>query len=220
MGNNGNGNGNSFTRSKLAKSVASALHQEKLGHRPSMYRGEQSDLQAYKLALLGATDKQMADVMCISVETLVRWRNEYPTFCQSIINGKDEADARVAESLLNRALGYEHADVHISVFRDKETGEVEKVITPITKHYPPDTTACIFWLKNRQRDHWRDVSRREITGPDNGPIKHNVNLLTLDLSKLSDAELQMAESIGLALNKKRLEDGSVIDVEATDGEQE
>jgi hypothetical protein len=29
-------------------------------------------------------------------------------------------------------------------------------LTRLTKHYPPDTTACIFWLKNRKPREWRN----------------------------------------------------------------
>ena len=42
------------------------------------------------------------------------------------------------------------------------------VITPTIKHYPPDTTAGIFWLKNRQRDKWRD--KPEADDPDDLPV--------------------------------------------------
>lgn len=38
--------------------------------------------------------------------------------------------------------------------------------TPLTKHYPPDTTACIFWLKNQKPKEWHDrtelVAEQEI----------------------------------------------------------
>jgi hypothetical protein len=34
--------------------------------------------------------------------------------------------------------------------------EGEIITTKLTKHYPPDTTAAIFWLKNRQPGKWRD----------------------------------------------------------------
>ncbi len=37
-------------------------------------------------------------------------------------------------------------------------------MVPTIKHYPPDTTACIFWLKNRQRDKWRDRLDHEHSG--------------------------------------------------------
>jgi hypothetical protein len=55
---------------------------------------------------------------------------------------------------------------------------------PYVEHAPPDTTAAIFWLKNRRREEWRDVSSHEQTGPNGGPILH-----ATDLSTLSDDEL-------------------------------
>ena len=38
-------------------------------------------------------------------------------------------------------------------------GKVIRVET--VEHYPPDTTAMIFWLKNRQPDRWRDRAEVE-----------------------------------------------------------
>jgi hypothetical protein len=39
-------------------------------------------------------------------------------------------------------------------------GKVIRV--PVIVHVPPDTTACIVWLKNRQPDRWRDRRRLSI----------------------------------------------------------
>ena len=75
------------------------------------------------------------------------------------------SDGEIAQSLFSRAMGYSHPEVHISQFE----GRIIK--TEITKHYPPDTTACIFWLKNRRPDLWRDVHRLEHTGKDGTPIQ-------------------------------------------------
>ena len=33
----------------------------------------------------------------------------------------------------------------------------------VTEEVAPDTTACIFWLKNRQREHWRDKTEHDVT---------------------------------------------------------
>lgn len=117
--------------------------------RPSKYKPE-FVAQAKKLCKLGATDIEVADFFGVDVRTLYRWKNENPKFCQSLKLGKDEADARVERSLFARATGYEHNEVDLRV--------VDKTIvkTPIRKHYPPDTTAAIFWLKNRRGDEWRD----------------------------------------------------------------
>jgi hypothetical protein len=42
----------------------------------------------------------------------------------------------------------------VKIVADAKTGAEH--IVPYTEHYPPDTTACIFWPKNRRRDKWRD----------------------------------------------------------------
>ena len=118
--------------------------------RPTKY-SEVHNEKAYKLCLLGATDAQIADVFGITTTTLYEWKLVHPKFSDALKGGKEHADAAIAKSLFHRAKGYSHEDVHISNYQ----GEI--TLTPITKHYPPDTTACIFWLKNRQKEQWRDT---------------------------------------------------------------
>lgn len=119
------------------------------GGRPTLYR-EEYDEMAYRLCLLGATDKDLAETFGVSEQTIITWRSKHPGFLESIKKGKEIADARVAESLFQRANGFVATDTHIAVI----DGAVVK--TPTEKVYPPDTTACIFWLKNRQPGKWRD----------------------------------------------------------------
>ena len=64
-------------------------------------------------------------------------------------------------------LGYERDEVDIKVIG----GEIVK--TPIRKFYPPDTTAAIFWLKNRKSQEWRDIKAVELSGKDGGAIETN-----------------------------------------------
>jgi hypothetical protein len=35
------------------------------------------------------------------------------------------------------------------------------VYAEYVEHVPPDVTACIFWLKNRDPQHWRDSQQLE-----------------------------------------------------------
>ncbi len=130
----------------------------------STYRPEYAE-QARKLCLLGATDKELADFFEVTEQTINNWKKEQIEFFESIKKGKQLADADVAERLFNRACGYVAPDVDIKVI------DSQIVKTEIEKHYPPDTTAAIFWLKNRQRDKWRDKQDHEITGKDGGPIE-------------------------------------------------
>ncbi len=172
----------------------------KQNRKPRQYRPEHDDI-VYQMCLLGATDPHICGAIGIGMATLHRWKKAHKGFRDAIKRGKDQADAEVAHSLYKKACGYEHEDVHIAVLKDRRTGLIEKVLTPITKHYAPDTTACIFWLKNRQKDLWRDVNRTEHTGKDGKPIEKQ---LRLDLSSLTDAELATAESLGLKLTKAAL----------------
>lgn len=125
--------------------------------RPTKFRPEFTQ-QAAKLCDLGATDIEIADFLGVEVRTLYRWKAENEEFCQAIKAAKVSADSRVERSLYARANGYEHDEVDIRVV----SGEI--VQTPIRKFYPPDTTAAIFWLKNRQPDKWRDKQDVALTG--------------------------------------------------------
>ncbi|MBI0097244.1 MULTISPECIES: helix-turn-helix domain-containing protein [unclassified Snodgrassella] len=117
--------------------------------RPTDYRQEYAE-QARKLCLLGFTDKQLADFFDVNESTINRWKQKYPEFCKSIKSGKVVADAQVAESLFKRAMGMEVTEVEV---RDDGKKKVKRVTK---KHIPPDPTAQIFWLKNRQPELWRD----------------------------------------------------------------
>lgn len=132
--------------------------------RPTDYRDEYAE-QAEKLCKLGATDAELADFFEVCEATINNWKLAHAEFLESVKRGKVEADANVAERLYQRALGYEHPDVHVSNYQ----GEV--TLTPITKCYPPEATAAIFWLKNRQPKKWRDRSQTEISGIDGGPLR-------------------------------------------------
>lgn len=117
--------------------------------RPSKFKLEFID-QAKKLCKLGLTDKELAEFFEVAESTLNLWKREHPGFSESLKGGKAIADAEVVEKLYQRATGYEHPEDDIRAVN----GEI--VITPTIKHYPPDTTAAIFWMKNRQPQKWRD----------------------------------------------------------------
>ncbi|WP_442592481.1 terminase [Parapusillimonas sp. JC17] len=137
--------------------------------RPSRYKAEFAE-QAEKLCRLGATDKEMADFFGVTEKTINNWKKAHPQFLQALKAGKQLADAEVADKLFQRAIGYSHPDVHVSNYQ----GEI--TITPLTKHYPPDPTSMIFWLKNRRPDLWRD--KPEPTDEDGNatPVKVEISV--------------------------------------------
>jgi hypothetical protein len=132
--------------------------------RPSSFR-EEFVGQTVKLCRLGATEKEIADFFGVDIATIGRWKHRHPKFRVSLKEGREQADANVADRLYSRALGYTHKAVKI--LQDKGI----PIVVPYEHHYPPDTVACIFWLKNRRPDLWRDRVGLEHTGPGGGPIQ-------------------------------------------------
>lgn len=127
--------------------------------RPSSYKPEFVE-QARKLCELGATDIDLADFFEVSGRTIYRWQAEFPEFCQALKAGKAAADERVERSLYHKAVGYTHDAVKIFL----PAGAAKPVYAPYREHVAPDTTAAIFWLKNRRPEQWRDVQKHELTG--------------------------------------------------------
>jgi hypothetical protein len=125
--------------------------------RPSKYNLDYPK-QALKLCRLGATDKELADFFGVAESTLNKWKDDHPEFSESLKEGKALADAEVADKLFKRATGYEHAAVKIVA--NANTGQEH--IVNYTERYPPDTTAAIFWLKNRRPDLWRDKTEQKV----------------------------------------------------------
>lgn len=126
--------------------------------RPSGYDPAFAD-QAVKLCKLGATDDEIADFFDVSVRTIYRWKHDHEEFCQALKAGKAEADERVQRSLYHNATGYAYTEqqaIKVKVEAHKEVVEV----VDVERHKPSDTTAAIFWLKNRRSDDWRD--KREV----------------------------------------------------------
>ncbi len=124
----------------------------------------------------GYTDKELAKIFHVHEDTINNWKKEYPEFFESLKKGKLIADAKVEASLYQRACGYSHPEIYITNYQGKVT------ITPIIKHYPPDPTAMIFWLKNRKKDEWRDGHQVEHTGE----IKLTVEERKKELGTLRD----------------------------------
>jgi hypothetical protein len=123
--------------------------------RPTKYEGEKTDKTVYKLALWGAIDTQIAEIIGVDKATLNRWKSDHPSFRDSLKKGKLESDSEIVKTLRQRALGYEVDDIKMSAQGD---------VVHYDKHVPPDVTALIFWLKNRQPREWRDKQELEHSG--------------------------------------------------------
>jgi hypothetical protein len=156
--------------------------------RPSAYRAALAD-QARQLCALGATDKELATFFAIAMSTLYQWKIQHPAFASALKVGKAEADDRVERSLYQLAVGYSFESEKLFC----QDGRV--IRAPIVEHVPPNPASCIFWLKNRQRDLWRDRIDNEHSGPDGGPIKTE-NVSDIDLARWIAFRLAQATQNG------------------------
>lgn len=111
----------------------------------------------------GLTDEQIAQNMGITPKTLYRWKEQYCQICQSLKKGKEVVDIQVENALLQKALGFtklikKPIKLKEVLYKDgKRVSEKERIECVDEEVYiPPDTTAQIFWLKNRKPNDWRD----------------------------------------------------------------
>ena len=134
--------------------------------RPTLYQ-EDYDKQAYKLCLLGATDKDLADFFEVTETTINNWKLEHNSFFESIKEGKVKADSVIAHSLFERAKGatvvkQQAFKVRSSEGQGQYTERIE--VIELAEEMPPDTQAIKFWLTNRKSSEWRDKVNTELSG--------------------------------------------------------
>lgn len=143
--------------------------------------------QARKMFRLGATEREVADILGVSESTFRMWKLAHPKLSAAVKVGKAPANSRTEMSLFHRANGYTYDaeelvpydHTEIKKVTDKEGLEVETIVVkekrvlrvPIVKHVPPDTTAIIFFLKNRLKDRWRDFKATELSTPPGRPFE-------------------------------------------------
>ena len=122
-------------------------------------------LEKDKLLLLeawsrdGLTNEQIAKNIGINVKTLYDWKNKESNISNALKKGKEVVDIEVENALLKKALGYTIMLRKQKVTKDGDVVDIEEEV-----HIPPDTTAQIFWLKNRKKAQWRDKVEVEKMG--------------------------------------------------------
>lgn len=122
---------------------------EKRGRKPGLhyYKDEYCE-QAYRLCLLGLTDKELAVFFDVSDNAIITWKNKNKKFADALKLGRCVSDANVAVALYKRAIGYDYEEEQAFC---TNKGIVKTVVT---KHLPGDVKAQAIWLMNRQHKRW------------------------------------------------------------------
>jgi hypothetical protein len=115
-------------------------------------------LRLLELAKGGATDKQLAAAAGVSLRAFHAWKGRHPDFKAALRKAKDVADELVEASLYMRAVGFSHPAVKFFCHEGRVVSKRYR------EQYAPDTTAAIFWLKNRRPDLWRDAQKIDLSG--------------------------------------------------------
>ena len=151
--------------------------------RPTAYRLEFCEL-AHNYCLLGATNVELAGFFDVTPRTIDNWIASHPAFAEAVKEGRVVADARVARCLYERAVGYS-CRVERKVLHAGEERTLSNVV-----RYPPDTQACIFWLRNRRRMTW---SEKGAAGPDDEELGEQIRQLRQQINEASE---QAARTLG------------------------
>jgi transposase-like protein len=119
------------------------------------------------LAQKGKTIQEIAKIIGVGERTLYAWQGKHKDFMRALKEAKQVADGIVEASLFARAVGYSHPELKVFCHNGK-------IITcEVMKHYAPDVTAQIFWLKNRQPELWRE--RHELSVSKEKEIKVEIS---------------------------------------------
>lgn len=127
----------------------------------------------------GLTNEQIAQNMGIVRDTLHRWSMKNKDIYDALKNGKEVSDREVENALFKNAVGFHYTEEQLT-----DTGEIVQV----SKYHKPNTTAQIFWLKNRKPSVWRDKQNIEHDGNIEKNVNHYANLSEAELKKLAGYE--------------------------------
>ena len=111
----------------------------------------------------GLTERQIADNLGVAMSTFCLYKGKYSELLEALRKGKEVADYEVENALFKKACGFTYEEKVKELVLDPETGEEEWRITKVVeKTALPDTTAQIYWLKNRKPDIWRDKREQKV----------------------------------------------------------
>ena len=153
------------TRSTKSKALpAGAVPKRTESGRPSAYRAEFC-LLARNLTLIELTIEELGQAMNVATSPINLWIKTHKSFSEAITHARVQADAQVAASLFDQAIGYEYVGIEAFKMKDEKTGAERIDLVPIPKYVPKNVVAAYHWLHNRQLSCWKVVHVEDNTSP-------------------------------------------------------
>jgi hypothetical protein len=115
---------------------------------PTLYKPEYIKL-AHNYCLLGAANETLGDFFGVTRRTIQNWIATHPDFANAVYRGRGVADGVIVRALFDRAKGFSRKVTRTTIYKGEE-----RTVTN-TVFYPPDTQACMLWLRNRQPEFWQ-----------------------------------------------------------------
>ena len=103
----------------------------------------------------GLIDEQIAKNIGVSYSTFLDWKKRFPALSAALKESKEVVDRQVENALFKSAVGF--------IYEEETVTNAGDVVL-IKKYSKPNTTAQIFWLKNRKREQWADKSEVKVEG--------------------------------------------------------
>lgn len=132
--------------------------------------------KAYKLALKGFTDLEIADLLDVAESTIYEWKIKHKDFSEALSMWKETANNQIERSYFELARGYKCVETKVFFNKDacyvdkdgkprpREEGEPDPRIVAIDviKCYPPSEKAGSRWMFNRDPKNWKPDTKLEI----------------------------------------------------------
>jgi hypothetical protein len=167
-------------RRRARKAVAAVLDLDDFignvgGKKENDYKPEYAELAALLVSVYGSTPTELGKVFGVNPSAIVMWINRHADFRSAIEDATRNTNIRVMARLFRQCMGYKIKTERL--FYDGRRGKLVKGI--YTEHKQPETSAMIFWLKNRMPEKWQDKMGVGIDG----------SKLAEDLKKIFDQEV-------------------------------
>ena len=157
--------------------------------RRSKYREEYHLPWIRGLTRRGYTLDEIANDIGVAASTVKKWVHDFPELSDAVKKARALPDIEIEDALYNRAKGYKRTTTKTTIQACEDGSSKQTKVEVFEDVVPPDTTACIFWLKNRDRERWRDRQTTELTGKDGKDLLPEaasgepLDILSLDIER-------------------------------------
>lgn len=144
----------------------------------------------------GLTQEQIAKNIGCATTTVSGWKAKSEKISEALKKGAEVVDLEVENALLKRALGYKSQNKQTFINVNAKGQKSQRIIVT-ENEVPPDTTAIVFWLKNRRPDKWRKMAPafERKTEAEARKLEAEIEKLQLEIEALKTQDITADDAI-------------------------